>query len=162
MQSLSPTFNGWFWAKTQYELLVIDHDMLSIGMTKTCNWLKLWQLLHLFSDTCQDNSSMGHEKDSWIEWVSPGRFQLNISYANFKLILVIDGWSWGISCENVFVTGPHWWSVNIGSGNGLVPSGSKPLPVPMLTQIYVTIWQASLSHNELISSAGIWKNSSLT
>ena len=33
------------------------------------------------------------------------------------------------------VTGLHWWSVNIGSGNGLVPSGTKPLPEPMLTQI---------------------------
>ena len=28
---------------------------------------------------------------------------------------------------------------NIGSGNGLVPSGNKPLPEPMLTQIYVAI-----------------------
>ena len=39
-----------------------------------------------------------------------------------------------------------WWipqntfDDNIGSGNGLVPSGSKPLPEPMLTQIYVAIW----------------------
>ena len=30
------------------------------------------------------------------------------------------------------MTGQH------GSGNGLVPSGNKPLPEPMLTQIYVT------------------------
>ena len=29
----------------------------------------------------------------------------------------------------------HW------SGNGLVPSGNKPLPEPMLTQIYVAIWR---------------------
>ena len=29
---------------------------------------------------------------------------------------------------------------NIGSGNSLVPSGTKPLPEPMLTQIYV-IWR---------------------
>ena len=28
-----------------------------------------------------------------------------------------------------------------GSGNGLVLSGNKPLPEPMLTQIYVTIWR---------------------
>ena len=28
-------------------------------------------------------------------------------------------------------------NVNIGSGNGLVPSGNKPLHEPMLTQIYV-------------------------
>ena len=34
-------------------------------------------------------------------------------------------------------TRPYWWKVNIGSGNGLVPSGNKPLPEPMLTQIYV-------------------------
>ena len=29
--------------------------------------------------------------------------------------------------------------VNIGLGNGLVPSGNKPLPEPMLTQIYVVV-----------------------
>ena len=28
---------------------------------------------------------------------------------------------------------------NIASGNGLVQSGKKPLPEPMLTQIYVAI-----------------------
>ena len=33
-------------------------------------------------------------------------------------------------------TRPYWY-VNIGSGNGLVLSGNKPLPEPMLTQIYV-------------------------
>ena len=31
-------------------------------------------------------------------------------------------------------TGPYLLSVNIGSGNGLVPSGNKPLPETMLTQ----------------------------
>ena len=37
--------------------------------------------------------------------------------------------------------GPRWWLVNIGSGNGLVPSGNKPsLPEPKLTHIYVTTW----------------------
>ena len=34
-----------------------------------------------------------------------------------------------------------WRYVNIGSGNGLVASGNKPLPEPMLTQIYVVIWR---------------------
>ena len=33
------------------------------------------------------------------------------------------------------VTGLQWWSVNIGSCNGLVPSGDKPLPEPMVTQM---------------------------
>ena len=45
------------------------------------------------------------------------------------------------------VTGLHWWAVSIGSGNGLVPSGNKPLPEPMLTQICHHM--ASLGHNEL-------------
>ena len=37
-------------------------------------------------------------------------------------------------------TNTHWWWVNTGSGNGLVPSDTKPLPEPMMTQIFVTIW----------------------
>ena len=44
-------------------------------------------------------------------------------------------------------TTPHWSLVNIGSGNGLVPSGNKPLPEPMLTQICHHM--ASLCHNVL-------------
>ena len=44
------------------------------------------------------------------------------------------------NCSDRNVTGLHWWSVNIGSGNGLVPSGNKPLPEPTLTQISVAIW----------------------
>ena len=30
--------------------------------------------------------------------------------------------------------------VNVGLGNGFVPSGNKPWPKPMLTQFYVAIW----------------------
>ena len=69
--------------------------------------------------------------------------------AIFKLTLVNDGCS--ISCEidlKMNVTEPYW-KVNLGSGNGLVPSDNKPLPKQMLTQICVAIW--SLGHNELIN-----------
>ena len=38
------------------------------------------------------------------------------------------------------VTEYIWWQVHNGSGNGLVPSGNKPLAEPMLTQFYVAIW----------------------
>ena len=60
----------------------------------------------------------------------------------FKQILVIDGlrhllWN----CPHKNVIGLHWWLVNIGSGNGLVPSGNKSLTEPMLTQISVAIWR---------------------
>ena len=73
--------------------------------------------------------------------LAPGKFEWNFRYVVFKWILVIA--DWGISCENctnMNVTGLHWWSFNIGSGNGLVPSGNKPLPEPMLTQTSVAIW----------------------
>ena len=43
------------------------------------------------------------------------------------------------------IIGLHWWSVSIGSGNGLVPSGNVE---PMLTQISVAL-TASLGHNKL-------------
>ena len=36
---------------------------------------------------------------------------------------------------------PYWWWVIVGSGNGLEPLGNKPLPEPILTQIYVAIWR---------------------
>ena len=38
-------------------------------------------------------------------------------------------------------TGPYWWKGNIGAGNGLVPSGNKPLPEPVLTKISNAIWR---------------------
>ena len=53
------------------------------------------------------------------------------------------------NCSHVNATRLHWWEVNIGSGNGLVPSGTKPLPVPMLTHIYAAI-MASLGHNKWV------------
>ena len=80
--------------------------------------------------------------------LAPGKFEWNFRYVIFKGILVID--AWGISCEIALiwimnVTRLHWWSINIGSGNGLVPSLSEP----MLTQICHHM--ASLGHNELTS-----------
>ena len=41
--------------------------------------------------------------------------------------------------SHVNVTEHLWLEVNMGSGNGLVPSGNKPLPEPMLTDLYVVI-----------------------
>ena len=45
-----------------------------------------------------------------------------------------------LNCSQVNATEACWWDVDIGSGNGLVPSGNKPLPEPILTQISVAIW----------------------
>ena len=35
----------------------------------------------------------------------------------------------------------YLWIVNIGSGSGFVPTGTRPLPEPMLTQSYVIVWR---------------------
>ena len=51
------------------------------------------------------------------------------------------------------ITGPYRWKVNIGPGNGSLPPGVKPLPEPMLTQIYITmaIWcHNSLGHKQFV------------
>ena len=42
--------------------------------------------------------------------------------------------------SRVNATEPHLWKDNIGSGNGLVPWGNKPLPEPILNQIYVALY----------------------
>ena len=42
------------------------------------------------------------------------------------------------NCPQVTATRSHRRWVAIGLGNGLVPSGTKPLPEPMLTQFYVS------------------------
>ena len=47
--------------------------------------------------------------------------------------------------RQAIATAPRWWLVNIGSGNGLVPSGIKPLPELMLTQFYVVIWRHNVA-----------------
>ena len=45
-----------------------------------------------------------------------------------------DRWHVLWNYPEVNVIRPDWWLVNIGSGNGLVPSGNKPLPGPVLTK----------------------------
>ena len=48
-------------------------------------------------------------------------------------------------CSGMNTKGNHWWQVKIGTGNGLMPSGTKPLPEPMLNQSCHQM--ASLGHN---------------
>ena len=55
-----------------------------------------------------------------------------------QILVIID---WGISWEITIM----WLSLdlvdestNIDSGNGLVPSGNKPCPEPMLTKFFAT------------------------
>ena len=54
-------------------------------------------------------------------------FKWNVLYFEFKSIQL---------CSNVC----HWLQVSIGSGNGSVSAGTKPLHGPMLTQVCIHIW----------------------
>ena len=66
--------------------------------------------------------------------LTPGKLKKKNNNNNlviFQLDLVIGGW--GISGEVAL----RWLPQNLT----LVPSGTKPLPEPMLTQISVAIWR---------------------
>ena len=68
-------------------------------------------------------SPYGVTRPQWVNWVI------------FNLVSKIDILS--ISCEIALwwiLQEPLWYSVNIGTSNGLVPSGYKPLPELMLTR----------------------------
>ena len=41
--------------------------------------------------------------------------------------------------SQINVTGPYLWKVNTDSGNGLVLTGNKPLPEPVVTETCVAI-----------------------
>ena len=71
----------------------------------------------------------------WFNSLAPGDFNEIFISLIFKQILVINNWEPLWNCPQVIFNQPHWWSVNTGSGNGLVPSGNKPLPETRLTQI---------------------------
>ena len=69
-------------------------------------------------------------------WPPAVMHECSLKSINFKLIskINLDHFHW--NCPHMNATRPHWWLVNIGSGNGLVPIGTKPLPEPMLTKFY--------------------------
>ena len=52
----------------------------------------------------------------------------------------IEHFLWNYAQVNATVGLRNWWYVNIGSGDGLVPTGNEPLPESMLTQIIVATW----------------------
>ena len=105
---------------------------------------------HVF-ETSRD-LAVRHRSAYWIGawWSTHGwRYQdiemLPISLTYCAWNLLAKGQKYGASMSSLSLD--QWWSVNIDSGNGLVPSGNKPLPEPMLTQICCHM--VSLGHNEL-------------
>ena len=65
-------------------------------------------------------------------WYQINHFQIHVKGRSLEHFL----WN----CPKGSASRPRLWLVNISSGNGLVPSGNKSLPKPMLTHFYVAIW----------------------
>ena len=84
----------------------------------------IWEIDHTWNSLKTSNTSPVRAKS-----LAPGTFDYSLKLVNFTLISTITILS---IIYEIAIT-PHWWLVNIGSGNGLVPSGTKPLLEPMLT-----------------------------
>ena len=95
--------------------------ILLIGTLGT-NFSEILTEIHTFS------FKKMHLKTSSVKW-QPYCVSLNV-LSSWTLLVKLQ-WS---ECHR-----KPFMIVNIGSGNGLVPSGNKPLPEPMLTQTYVII-----------------------
>ena len=52
-------------------------------------------------------------------------------------------------------TGPHWWQVNIGSGNGLVPSGDKPMLTYRSMSPYDVTWPQWVNLDTVLVHGGM-------
>ena len=70
-------------------------------------------------------------------------WQQSPHFQKCMILMPVIGWIIGHflwNCSQGHATKPHHREIKIGSGNDLVPSGTKPLPEPMLTKIYVVMW----------------------
>ena len=97
-------------------LKMYDEWVFLVSYKKDFNYLyslhvKTWQMqMYLFV-----HGIKAHIKDKYLKYFLGNRSEVN-------------------------VTSPHLPLVNIGSGNGLTLSGNEPLPKPMLTKFFITIW----------------------
>ena len=77
-----------------------------------------------------------------INSLAPGRSECDSKNVIFNVVLLIG--IFRSSHDNALRRMPHDPiddKSTFGSGNGLVPSGNKPLTDPMLTQFLVALWR---------------------
>ena len=55
-----------------------------------------------------------------------------------------------VKLPQVIATGPHWWQVNTGSGNGLVPAVRQQIITGANADMVLCCYIVSLDNNELI------------
>ena len=96
-------------------------------------WVYVWHLL-LYCEASHN------EINYLLNSLAPERYG-----SNFKCVISKHACYWWSSCAllvkcfQVNARECLRWEIKVGSSNGLVPSGSKPLPETILTQIYVAI-----------------------
>ena len=73
--------------------------------------------------------------------LSPEGCDFDFKRLVFKCGLVITFLSASSDCLQVNGTAPYWWSVNVGTDNGLVMSSTNPISESMLTEVYDATWR---------------------
>ena len=113
-----------------YFISHLQTKLIQVGQDGFCMFCRWWKKSRVTVEMRHINS------------LAPGRFDFSLKINKFQTHFkdkYLKYFLW--NCYQVNATTPHRSLVNIGSGNDLVPSGTKPLPEPMLTQFYVTIWR---------------------
>ena len=111
--------------------MVAGHTIRHLHPSQSRLWKGLWNTVDCQYIMVQTNNTL-HAARGRFDSLAPEIWNSNIKSIMFKLIMQNSTLGTGGNCC-------YWWEVNIGSGNGLVPSGNKALPEMMLTQIYFAI-----------------------
>ena len=122
-----------------------DREILNRGMRQGSD--RELQLRWLWTTLTLNNYPVNIEKNQLfcINSLAPGIYVSNCKNELWITCYVLRSWILLVHYSLVNTTEHLGWRVNIGSGNGLVPSGNKPLPEAMLTQIYVAIFHNSVT-----------------
>ena len=124
---------------TWYISMIMVYYLWYNSYTMFC-WDTLSPLCHFISSGAQ-GSMYCKAIIPIINSLAPGNCGSNLRLSILKFIPRIDILRFFLwNCPHVNAKRPHLWLVNNVSGNGLMLSGIKPLPEPMLTHVYLAIW----------------------
>ena len=120
--------------------------------TRRVNRYLWWATSNYLLSVCGSPTNMEYSTHIQTHFNSLFSKRCESNFWSVILKLNIQNSSLGSRCELAFQVNVTF-DVNIGSGNVLVPSGNKPLPEPMLTQIYAAICLTSL---QWVTSNYLW------
>ena len=110
-------------------------------------WLKIHKsLLHMYIFQEEMTRLLERFPHKYLNSLAPGKCGNNFTFYRLSSWRLLPKLLWG-ECQRTSLMITH--GVNIRSTNGLVLLSNKPLPEPMLTQIYVVINTVSPGPNEL-------------